>query len=143
MNGTVIPGATLSTFTRAFAEDGSVTCRVTGTAPCGLPSFNTVFIDVDANAPVGVGNMAMTEQLFTLAPNPSRGQFIITGPGSDDMVAAVTNMLGQVVYRVAFAPTQGVLRAEVSLPPDLPAGNYLVTITVGGKRQVSRFTLNR
>jgi len=142
VNGSVIYGATTSVFTRQYFSDDNIICRVTGTAPCGLPSFNMVSIDVDPNAPVSVGNLA-TPGHFALAPNPTNGTFVISGAATEGVVTVVTNMLGQVVYSAVLMPVQGVLKSDISLPLDLPAGNYLVTLTAGETKQVSRFTLNR
>lgn len=143
VNNVVIPGATTSAFTREYFYDDVVTSRVTGSGPCGLPSFNVVTVDVDPNAPASVAGVMGSGLAYSITPNPTHGELIVTGIASDDVLVVVTNMLGQVVYKTVFVPEQGVIKAGVSLPADLPSGNYLITVTTGEARQVSQFTLNR
>lgn len=141
LNGAAVPGATSSSFTREFASADRVTCTVTGSAPCGLPSFNTVFVVVDPNAPSAVGAVGRSSLGLTIVPNPNAGEFAIKGQIDGEVSITVVSALGQVVYRTTVHQASG--KGFVSLPSELPAGTYLLVLNIGSDRQTIPIVLNR
>jgi hypothetical protein len=141
LNGAAVPGATSSSFTREFASADIVTCTVTGSAPCGLPSFNTVFVVVDPNAPSAVSAVGRSSQGLTIVPNPNAGEFAIKGQVDGEVSITVVSALGQIVYRTTVLQASG--KGFVSLPSELPAGTYLLVLNIGSDRQTIPIVLNR
>lgn len=75
---------------------------------------------------------------FTVAPNPSRGQFRVTMPAGVQLSAlTVQNLLGQVVYTAQAAGSQ----AEITLPPRIAAGTYLLQVETTSGRAVRRIVV--
>ncbi len=136
VNGTLVPGATLATFTSStFGNGDIVDCRVTSTVACGSSTVQTVHIAV--TYPNGVLNAELLNNI-QLVPNPNNGTFRITGLqsiGQEDLSVAVTDMIGQVVYSGIVHVKTGAAEGGIQLDNTLVNGMYILNIRseVGSK----------
>jgi uncharacterized repeat protein (TIGR01451 family) len=138
LNGVVIPGATLVSYTSSsYSDKDSITCMVTGTGGCGIIGYKSVVMHV---FPLSVSNTT-TGTNIDIHPNPTSGMLTISGTvnnGADQEVAIeVTNMLGQVVYKRYITTKNDVVYEQVELSNTLPNGMYMLSLkTVGGSKVV-------
>ncbi|MBX2907813.1 MAG: T9SS type A sorting domain-containing protein [Taibaiella sp.] len=146
LNGALIHGATLSTFTYASYEDkDTVSCRVANNTPCGeYASVNTVMINVSSVGVANVGNAAFDVRV---TPNPTRGNFIIKGSiesaGSDEVTYEVTDMLGQTVHVGKAQLKNGIIDQAVTLSNSLANGMYMVSLHASGTTKVFHIVLQQ
>jgi Big-like domain-containing protein/type IX secretion system substrate protein len=136
-NGVVIAGATNATYTSVtFANKDSVTCLVLGSAKCGLPTFNSVIMQITT---VGVTEIAHGMEVNVI-PNPNNGTFTVKGSlgisTEDGVSLEVTNMLGQSVYKSSVMVRDGSINAEVNLGNSIASGMYLLSVISGNEHQV-------
>jgi hypothetical protein len=102
INGGVVSGATGVSFTTsALTGSDSVSCKVTGSEPCGYESFNSVIMRITPTEGVGVAHVAGASDIM-LVPNPNKGDFVVKGSlaskANEEVTIEVTNILGQTVY---------------------------------------------
>ena len=112
-----------------------VSCKETSSFACSTPNTVTsggISVSVAAAGVAQVGNGINS---LTLSPNPSGGSFTIKGSlrsGADEHVdIAVTDMLGQTVYKETAAVSNGKVNAQLNLSSIVPNGIYLVSVTAG------------
>jgi hypothetical protein len=144
IGSSAIAGATSSVFSYSmFADGDSVTCIVKGTGACGLYGFNSVIMHVGG---VGV-QPGTTIGDVKLMPNPNKGAFTIRGTlsaiGDQELVAEVTNMLGQVVYKEKIAARNGVINERILLSNTLANGMYMLILRSGNENKVYHFVLEQ
>ncbi len=141
VNGTVISGATSATLIRTFLNNDSVSCVVTGSGACALSSFNSALIHVSST---GVLQLAGTDGI-QLVPNPNKGSFTLTGAWANDehVVAEITDMLGQVVYKNELTVSNGAIDAQILLGSRLANGIYLLNLKAASGARVFHFILER
>ena len=147
VNGGAIPGATNSVWIVSTLNNGDVVnCSVTSSDPCASP--NTAFSGgVTMNIGVnGVMNVN-TNSNFTLAPNPNKGEFIITGTlsnSSDDRIfVKIVDILGQTIYSSIVHANSGQVNEHIVLPSTVANGMYLVNITSGENKEVYHVSVDR
>ena len=147
VNGGAIPGATNSVWIVSTLNNGDVVnCSVTSSDPCASP--NTAFSGgVTMNIGVnGVMNVNSNSN-FTLAPNPNKGEFTITGTlsnSSDDRIfVKIVDILGQTIYSSTVHANQGLVNEHIVLPTSVANGMYLVNITSGENKEVYHVSVDR
>ncbi len=102
----------MHTLTNAVGCDSVVTLNLT---------INTVDVSVTDNPPI-------------LKANPTSGNFSVDlGANFDAVVVSLTDLSGKLVYNNAYKHTQ-----QINLELNEPAGTYLLTIEMEGKRAVIR-----
>jgi len=144
LNGALIHGASMATFTYASYEDkDTVSCRVANNTPCGeYASVNTVMINVSS---VGVANVGGAAIDVRVVPNPTTGNFVIKGSiesaGNDEVTYEVTDMLGQTVHMGKAQLKNGIINEAVSLNNGLANGMYMVSLHSGGATKVFHLVL--
>ncbi len=128
INGSAVGGATNATFSYAFTGNDTVGCTVSGNGMCEQAGAASEVIMA-----TGVGVQAISrDESISVMPNPSKGVFTIRGTlataGDRQVVAEITDMLGQVVYRTTLAAHNGVLNEQVQLSSTTANGIYLLTL---------------
>jgi hypothetical protein len=81
-----------------------------------------------------------------MMPNPNKGEFTLQGAfgnGDEEVVAEVTNMLGQVVYQNSLTTNNGTINSQISLGGSLANGIYMLNLRSGDQRQVIRFVIEK
>ena len=119
----------------------SVSCYVTGSGMCGLPSFNGVLMRV---SPVGVQSPNMVMANFNLFPNPNKGEFTLSGDTGDQEVSLeISDMPGRIIYQTKLQPTGGGrINERIQLNNGLSSGMYLVTIRTASGQKVFRMEIS-
>lgn len=146
VNGAVVHGATTSIFTyNKYADNDSVTIKVTNNTPCG-PYSSTNGLRVNVTT-VGVAAVNAAEFDVRLMPNPTSGSFFIkgsvTGVASGVVSVDVTDMLGQTVYTGSAQVRSGVVDQRVQLDGALANGMYMVTLRTDGTSKVFHLMLQQ
>jgi hypothetical protein len=112
--------------------------------PCALP--NTV-ISGGLTMHVTSGIKDVTFSGFSIAPNPTRGTFVITGETgnvTDEGVAVtIINMLGQTVYKTVVPVKNSMVNQQVVLNESLANGMYLIKLTAGADYAIFHMVLER
>lgn len=146
VNGAVVHGATTSVFTyNKYADNDSVTIKVTNNTPCG-PYSSTNGLRVNVST-VGVAAVNVTEFDVRLMPNPTSGSFFIkgsvTGIANGTVSVDVTDMLGQTVYTGSAQVKNGAVDQRVQLDGALANGMYMVTLRTEGTSKVFHLMLQQ
>jgi len=146
INGTPVPGATNSVYiTDSLRQGQIVNCEETSSFVCSDPrSIISGGISVQV-IPAGISEVGGANT-FTLVPNPNAGSFTIEGVlkvPSDNVNIAVTNMLGQTIYKKTAIVKNNKVDDEVTLERSVPAGVYLVTVTSGENRVVFHVVIDK
>jgi uncharacterized protein YjdB len=144
-NGFAIAGETNFTYmTNALVNNDSISCKVTGTSPCGYESFNSVLMRVKQT---GIGQLSGGSDDILLMPNPNKGNFVIKGQlvaSTDNEVSfEVTNMLGQTVYRAKTTAAGGNINERIQLDNTLANGMYILSLRTGDEIRVFHFVLEQ
>ena len=117
----------------------SISCYVTGSGMCGLPSFNGVLMRV---SPVGVQSPNMVVANFNLFPNPNKGEFTLTGETEDQEInLVISDMPGRIIYQTKLQPTGGNINERIQLNNTLPSGMYLLTLRTESGQKVFRMEI--
>lgn len=143
INALPVAGATSATLTTDKLKTGdSVTCIVSGTAPCGLDGVNSLKV----TAYVGIDGIFSGNALRVI-PNPNTGTFAVRGAVGEMVVGTVamtvTNVLGQEVYRNNIDAKDGNIDEVITLGAHLPDGIYLLTVTAATGSNVFQVMLKR
>jgi hypothetical protein len=146
VNGAVVHGATTSVFTYSnYADNDSVTIKVTNNTPCG-PYSSTNGLRVNVTT-VGVAAVNAAEFGVRLMPNPTSGSFFIkgsvTGVTNGTVSVDVTDMLGQTVYTGSAQVKNGAVDQRVQLSGTLANGMYMVTLRTEGTSKVFHLMLQQ
>lgn len=146
VNGAVVHGATTSVFTYSnYADNDSVTIKVTNNTPCG-PYSSTNGLRVNVTT-VGVAAVNAAEFDVRLMPNPTSGSFFIkgsvTGVANGVVSVDVTDMLGQTVYTGSAQVRNGAVDQRVQLDGALANGMYMVTLRTEGTSKVFHLMLQQ
>ncbi len=136
IDGIAVPGVSGPMYITDTLQGGQmVSCKETSSFACSTPNTVTsggISVSVAAAGVAQVGNGINS---LTLSPNPSGGSFTIKGSlrsGADEHVdIAVTDMLGQTVYKETAAVSNGKVNAQLNLSSIVPNGIYLVSVTAG------------
>ncbi|MBX2907048.1 MAG: Ig-like domain-containing protein [Taibaiella sp.] len=144
VNGSIIPGATESTFTSSTLSDyDSISCAVTGSGVCAITTFSYVFISV---WPLGVDDASATNMSMCVFPNPNNGEFRLRGrtTGAGNAVVTVSNTLGQIIYTATLETNSGGLFAHAfRLADNVPGGVYILNVQTEAGKRSTRIVVNR
>ena len=147
LNGAKLPGETNSIYvTTTLFEGDAVRCAVTTSDPCAYPATgysNTLKMHIGT----GIKETSNSAGNFTLIPNPNKGTFTISGSlgnaGDNKVDIAVTDMLGQTVYKQSAVADNGTLDEQITLGNSLANGIYLVSVTCGSEHIVFHAVLDK
>ena len=141
LNGIELVATTSATLIREFNDNDSVSCVVTGNGECALSSFNAVRIHVSNT---GVPQVAGAGEI-QLAPNPNKGTFTIQGPwrGDELVIAEVSDMLGQTLYKNDVTAISGTINAQILLGNNLASGMYLLSLKSASGSKVLHFVVQQ
>ncbi len=150
INGIVVPGATRDTLVDStFANNDTVTCVVTSSSFCGgTPASAYVVITdtvADTITTAALNHAASSDNKITIAPNPNRGVFTISGVFTADnteVAIDITDMLGQTMYTRVVPLQKGRLNAPINAG-DLANGVYSIRTRAGNTRVVNRVVVSR
>ena len=103
------------------------------TLPTGCKTKKMVTVDA---CHVGVPQVA-TGSDITVLPNPGKGDFFIEGSlataGDAEVSLAITNMLGQVVYKNKIIARNGSINEHIHLENNLANGMYILNLLSGNE----------
>lgn len=93
----------------------------------------------------GMANVAISGNSLNIHPNPTNGNFYITGDiaGQEDISIKVINTIGKLVHQQVVSAQSGNISIPVNLPANLSTGVYSANITFGEQVSNIRFILNR
>ena len=145
-NGAPISGETNSNYiTSSLVDMDSISCRVTGTDPCGYESFNSVIMRVKGQTS-GLSNIAGGIDI-ALVPNPNNGEFVIKGSLSakdhENVKFEVLNILGQIVYSGNATVKGGSINESIHLDKKLANGMYMLSLYTNNETHVFHFVLEQ
>lgn len=139
-NGKDIVGATGSSWgALSLNNNDTITVEIISDYRCPQPTnavSNKIVTQIEG---VGINEIAGLTNL-TLAPNPNRGQFILSGQFNyNGMVhISVMNMLGQTIYRTDSEVINNQLHQQIVLP-QVASGMYLLQLEAEGQRMNRKF----
>ncbi|MBI3238170.1 MAG: CotH kinase family protein [Flavobacteriia bacterium] len=93
--------------------------------------------NIDGICYLGLENAVLSEEHFTASPNPFNDEVALSFylPSAHTLALSVTDMLGNIVYRVEPEMYQsGQHDLQINLPSDLRSGMYLLQINSGNER---------
>lgn len=124
-NGTVIAGATGTTYTYTPTALDNITCEMTCTDLCTSPKLVSATRTLQWN--VGIANTTTNMQV-AIYPNPSNGSFEISGysPTNNNIQYTITNPAGQTILKGNYAVKAGSYKH--TLKTNLPAGVYILKL---------------
>jgi hypothetical protein len=154
-NGANISGATAATYTANSSGDyqvkiiqassvaWSALTKVTVTA-CSRDSDNSVLQNDSSNITSQDANDTFNVNVY---PNPSTGLFSFELSIEDipegSLLIKVVNSLGQFVYTKTAEHISGSVKQTIELSSSLPAGVYILQLTIGKKTENTRVLLTR
>lgn len=146
LNGTIVPGATASTFAYVFSDEDSISCVVTSSGVCnGISSYDWIFLTF---TPPPIGVIAHTASIadIKLSPNPNKGSFYIKGTlgtiTDEEVTYEITNMLGQIVYTNKLTARTGRVNEHIE-QTQLSNGMYLLTLRTAGDSKTFHFVVEQ
>jgi hypothetical protein len=141
VNGTAVPGATNASYNASVTHNISVYCIMTSNAPCATSGTATSNIKTVAADYLDVTTLASINGI-TLAPNPNRGSFVISGTTNSMSTATVqiSDVTGRVIYTELISPKNEVLNHTIVLPDVIP-GNYFLRLVQGEKTSMIKFVI--
>ncbi len=146
INGTPVPGATSNVYVTDSLRQGQiVNCEETSSFVCSDPRSIISGGSSVQVIPAGISEVGGVNT-FTLMPNPNAGSFTIEGAlksQSDNVNIAVTNMLGQTIYKKTAVANNGKVHEQIKLEKSVPSGMYLVTVTSGESRVVFHVVIDK
>jgi hypothetical protein len=148
INGAPVAGATNSVFiTAALADNDVISCEVTSSDICVFPRTEMSSGLVIHVWPVSIQQVSGSGSNYSLVPNPNKGEFTIEGTlisaAEQHVNIAITNMLGQAIYKETVKAANGKLHEHITLGNSIANGRYLVTITSGTDHVVYHVVIDR
>ena len=144
VNGVNITGATGPEFSgNNFANGALIACHVLSSGGCaGVNGSAAVTVHVSN---VGVVTINNNQADMRVVPNPNNGSFVVTGTmGSDNEVSLeVTDLIGQVVYKTAVLPKNGLINEQVQLTKSIANGMYILNLRSGSDNKVFHVVVER
>jgi hypothetical protein len=140
-----------------YNSPGTYSICLTVTASCGSTASacvnqyinrttqdnNIVFIQVVAPMLILVKENEHTENIYTIYPNPSAGEFNLSmNKGGEKFEVKVFDVVGNLVEEKSYDNTGGGLKADIDLRTS-PAGIYFIRISDGKNKYVKKVIINR
>ena len=138
--GVPIPGATSYLYFPTTA--GSYTCTVTGATGCSRTSAAIV---VTACKEGELTETTITET-FDMFPNPTESEFVIElslNTTAETGTVQLFNIMGEAVYTNSVAVNNGNISESIELNDSVPAGMYIVKVTVEGSEHTKQLILQK
>ena len=151
MNGVLIPGATSNIYTIDTLHSpqlDSFTCHVTSSGPCIMSGTQLVYLSVVSE---GVGNLSVYSSDIQVAPNPAKGELVISGyisssilNSTDEKVGIViTDLSGRAIYQSTTTAANGKLNERIHLSGVVQNGTYLLTIKTVFENKIFRLVIEQ
>lgn len=143
VNSVPVAGATSATYVTSTLIPGDVVhCKVTTSLPCVTPH---IVLSNGITMSVGIWEVTGNGSSFAISPNPNTGTFTVNGKLTNNASVdiAVTNVIGQTIYRTNTNAKNGRLSETISMPAGIAAGTYMVIVTTGTERAVFRMTIDK
>jgi hypothetical protein len=146
-NNVAIPGAVADIYTGSGFKNGDViSCEVSNENACGMQSgSNSVTMNVSNN--LAVNQISNNGSVFSMAPNPNKGDFTLKGElannANEEVTVQVTNVVGQVVYSGSVTPQNGKISEHIQLNNSLPSGSYILNLRTGSENAVIHFVIEQ
>jgi hypothetical protein len=147
VNGTNAQGmSTAMTYTSNDLVNGDVvSVEVTNHGVCSVPTaMKSVTMSV---APTAVVNVSNGVSDLRLLPNPNNGDFTVRGTtgidGNKELVAEVTDMLGQVVYRGTVMSRNGSVNERIQISNTLANGMYILSLRTETDTKTFHFVMQQ
>jgi len=135
--------ATVSATTGVVTGVSETTATITYTLPTGCATTATV----TDNCNVGVKQVSKMLNKLSIAPNPNKGLFTITGTltGTNDQAVTieVVDMIGKVVYKANFTAKNGTINEQINLNSNLANGMYLLNLHSETETGVLHFVMEK
>ena len=127
-NGTVIAGATGTTYTYTPTALDNISCEMKCADLCASPKLVSATRSLQWN--VGIANTTATMHA-TIYPNPGNGSFEIAGyaAANSNIQYTITNTAGQSILNGSYTVKAGSYRQ--TLKTNLPAGVYILKLKDG------------
>lgn len=144
IDGVHLAGETGLTFTRQGIKPWqNVTVRMESDLSCAEPK-----IVQSAITTTSIASTNPEAFKFTLVPNPNTGRFVIqldlsSVRSNEPVQIRIVDAVGRLVYERQSPNTGSATQIPVTLPAGVSNGMYMVNVSVGGDKVVSRFVLNR
>src|SRR5690606_4922430 len=139
VNGKLLPGETGQSYMATDLKPwDKVTVSMLSSRDCAEPKFVT-----SREATTSVAGVARAIDIFTLSPNPNKGNFTINAEGvmSNTVSMSVINAIGQVVYSAEVNTGNGELHHDINISDKAPAGLYVLRVEAGAQQQLVKFTI--
>lgn len=83
--------------------------------------------------------------VYVVFPNPNNGIFTIKGRTNTDQTIPfeILNTAGAAVYKDKIPTNKKILNQQITLPVELPTGEYFLRLSADGKLYTNRFTVAR
>ena len=91
------------------------------------------------------GTEEISNENFTVYPNPNNGSFnvsMISSNTTDNAVVEIVNMMGQVVASYSVANNEGNISTEIN-NNDLMTGFYFVKVSVGAESKITKISVQK
>lgn len=123
---------------------GTATITYTGVHGCDV----TTVVTINSVPTTGISSLATRFSVLQVVPQPTRGTFILSGTCTGSVASAstditITDLLGRTVHTDRASVHDNTLKKQISLPPDLANGTYLLKIGTGNGLQTIRIVLNK
>ncbi len=151
-------GGTWTSSTSSVATVNPSTGVVTGIAGgvdtityanmCGTATFViTVHSKNDGGGTTGVGSVG-NEGIFTVIPNPSKGELTLSGSLSDAIGTTngtldIFDMTGRAVYSSELPINNGAINSHIVLNGNISNGVYIIKVRADNMNKAIRFSLSR
>jgi hypothetical protein len=144
-----------STIARVGSLTGIVTGLLSGTTTIAyrvdITGCRTTVPVVVINCRIGAANNFMPEKdgksVFSLMPNPNKGEFTIKGSlasvRDEQATIEVVDMLGQIIHKSKVTVTNGEIYEQIKLMGNLANGMYLLNLRTDTETKVFHFVIGR
>jgi len=142
-NGNAIPGATGSEYITGDNEPYSnISVRMVSSLSCV-----TTNIAMSRSITTGIVQTGTSDMDIALYPNPNNGSFRVEAvcPGNFNGMAElqVMSSIGQMVYKEEVQVENGKIAHWVRVNNELAAGNYMLWLSAGNRREMKMFTVTK
>jgi len=134
--GKDIDGNSTSDYTYVNVDEGTFEiCLATREGKCWSEECQTVEIDL-----AGIENLTQSNDMISVYPNPSQGQFTVKVDNASDVVVKVGDILGNVIGATVVDNLNGTYSVDMSAVAD---GVYFVQVKNGDYYATKRITISK